>query len=366
MAEDPRITEGLDATVNGRLLNRSILHAIRLSRLQKSEQRKIVGFLQRNVLPDLYGRAVTRLERIRAKGIATDFTQERFKRMILSLGGILDAGFLEAKDKFQGDMDKLAVTEAQWQVAGMTSAFGAAAPLIDVTLPTAGFLRTIVRSRPIVRGAKIPDAFKRLSSASKKAMEDTIKAGMIEGQTSGQIVRALRNGVGDAISKRALGGLVRTATNAVATQSRQSTYEANSDILNGWQYVATLDGRTTLICIGLDGKVFEVGSGPYPPQHFGCRSADVPVTKSWRQLGLPFGEIGPGTRASMNGQVPGSITYSKWIKQQPRAFQREVLGRGRLEIFDRGELPLDRFTDSANRVLTLGELRAKEADIMGA
>ena len=33
-----------------------------------------------------------------------------------------------------------------------------------------------------------------------------------------------------------------------------------------------------------------------------------------------------GTRASMNGQVPGNLTYNAWLRRQPRAFIDEVLG----------------------------------------
>jgi SPP1 gp7 family putative phage head morphogenesis protein len=44
-----------------------------------------------------------------------------------------------------------------------------------------------------------------------------------------------------------------------------------------YRYVATLDSRTSSICAALDGREFEYGKGPMPPQHFNCRSTTVPI-----------------------------------------------------------------------------------------
>ena len=62
----------------------------------------------------------------------------------------------------------------------------------------------------------------------------------------------------------------------------------------------------------------------------------------------------------MDGPVSSQRTYGGWLKDQPKAFQDEVLGPERAALFRSGEVSLDRFTDDAGRTLTLEQLRARE------
>lgn len=74
--------------------------------------------------------------------------------------------------------------------------------------------------------------------------------------------------------------LVRTSVNQVANAASQQVYEANQDITQKYRYVATLDSRTSSICRALDGREFEYGKGPTPPQHFNCLPGDALVAPS--------------------------------------------------------------------------------------
>jgi hypothetical protein len=109
--------------------------------------------------------------------------------------------------------------------------------------------------------------------------------------------------------------------------------------------------------------VFPVDSGPRPPAHPNCRSTTTPVIKSWKELGINLTEAPPGTRASMDGQVPATLTYNDWLKKQPQAFQDEVLGPTKAKLYRKGDLSLDRFIDKSGNEYTLDELRRRE---MGA
>ena len=190
--------------------------------------------------------------------------------------------------------------------------------------------------------------------------------GFAEGQTIPQIARRIRGtraaGYADGIlqePRRAVESLVRTSLNHTTTTARESLYSKNSDLVKGWvQIVSTLDSRTTLICMNQDGKFYRIGEGPRPPFHFGCRTTTAPVLRSWRELGINRAEIPPGTRDSMDGQIPETMTYAKWLKAQPAEFQREVLGTARYEMYKAGT-PIDRFVRD-NRVLTLKELEQRE------
>ena len=70
----------------------------------------------------------------------------------------------------------------------------------------------------------------------------------------------------------------RTKTTEVFNRGRQQFFE-ESGIVQGYQYSAILDSRTSDICLGLDGKFFKEGDQPIPPMHFNCRSLLIPITK---------------------------------------------------------------------------------------
>ncbi len=118
------------------------------------------------------------------------------------------------------------------------------------------------------------------------------------------------------------------------------------------------------MCAGLDGTTWPIEVGPRPPMHIRCRSTTVPVLKSWQEMGFDFKEVPEATRASMNGQVATSITYPKWLKQQSRSIQDEVLGTTRARLWRSGKVKIDRFVDDRFRPLTLSQLATQEGIVL--
>ena len=88
------------------------------------------------------------------------------------------------------------------------------------------------------------------------------------------------------------------------------------DLITGVRFVCALDERTCLTCLELDGSE----TPPVLPIHEGCRCVTVPITKSWRQLGLDMDEFPDGTRSSDIGQVPadGGL-YKAYLIERARA-----------------------------------------------
>jgi hypothetical protein len=124
---------------------------------------------------------------------------------------------------------------------------------------------------------------------------------------------------------------------------------------------ARLIAHNTSICRARDGKVYKIGSAPTLPFHWGERSRYVPVLKSFSELGIPLKDLPPSTRASMDGQVPETLTYYQWLAQQSADRQDEALGPARAALFRRGTLDPSKFVDAFGRALTLRELEALEA-----
>ena len=103
-------------------------------------------------------------------------------------------------------------------------------------------------------------------------------------RAAGLSVKELQRAGGELtrIANNQVVALVRTSINQVANAASQQVYEANQDITKKYRYVATLDSRTSAICRALDGREFEYGKGPKPPQHFNCLPGDTFVTSSGR------------------------------------------------------------------------------------
>ena len=181
-----------------------------------------------------------------------------------------------------------------------------------------------------------------------------------EAKTVKQLIAA--GGQATAVADNQVIALVRTSINQVANTASQQVYEANQDITPRYRYVATLDTRTSAICRALDGREFEYGKGPTPPQHFNCRSTTVPVI-DYQALG--FTPPPAGTRASVDGQVPVNESYGQWLAKQPLAVKAKALGANKVAYFDKLSAkygPKDaiaKLVRDDGSELTLGQLRAR-------
>lgn len=354
-------------TANEELLDRAIRHASLLERLKASEVRRIVGFLNREVIPDILDLLEKRLERIRLRGIDGDAMRtQRYQDLVAALREVTSGGMAKLRELSVEGLVEIGQHEAKWQIGALAKA----APIeLEFQLPSVATLRSIVTSRPF-QGHVLNDWYADLGKSTAKKVQAQINLGLAEGQDTAAIVRRLR-GTADARytdgllqgTRREVEAVVRTAVQHVTTHAREETARENSDLVKGVQWVATLDSRTTPICRSYDGKVFGVDEGPRPPAHFGCRSTTVPVLKSWKELGISLKEAPEGTRASMDGQVPASTTYYDWLKKQSAERQDQVLGPTRGRMLRAGTISVEdlKRLGPTGRPLTLKELARLEA-----
>ena len=258
----------------------------------------------------------------------------------------------------------IGLAEAQWNTAMLKRAIPAQIA-VDLRAPHVGILKaSLAKSR--VQGELVQDLVKLSGQDTARRVMGQIHIGLAQGEGIDRIVRRIRGtrarGYADGVlntSRRNIEAIVRTSISDIVNRAGEAVYEANRDVVKGVQLVATLDTRTTDLCIHYDGQVFAVGQGPRPPFHYGCRTRTVPVVRSWRALGIRAGELEPGTRASMDGQVSEKITYNAWLKKQPAAVQDEVLGPTRGRLYRQGKVKIDRFSVDGRR-LTLEDLRKRE------
>jgi len=75
-------------------------------------------------------------------------------------------------------------------------------------------------------------------------------------------------------------------------------------------------------------------------------------------MGIPIDEFPESTRASMDGQVPESQNFEKWIAGKPDSYADEVFGKGRAELWRQGKISVRDMVDQRGRPLPLSALRS--------
>ncbi len=227
--------------------------------------------------------------------------------------------------------------------------------------------------------------------------------GLLTGQTNEELIRKVRGTAAGnfndgimAAKRRDAAAIVRSSAISTANTARMKTIERMPDITKGIQWLATLDGKTTLICIALSGEAWTLPdytpighdkAYPGPTAHWNCRSVQIPVLKSWEEMsgkklpsidnkkleervkqklaakGMSAEQISKATinsRASMDGQVSKDLKFEDWMKRKDDTVINGLLGPGRAKLRNRGngKLTVSDLTDQSNRPLTIAQLKA--------
>ena len=247
-------------------------------------------------------------------------------------------------------------------------------------------------------GTTVSKAFRGLAESSAERLDLAVRSGVFAGESLDQITKrlvgrlefadfgplsvkqlALAGGELTKVANNQISTIVRTSVNQVTNQASQAVYAANKKVAPKYEYVATLDSRTSPICQRLDGQIFDYNKGPTPPQHFNCRSTTVPVVDfDGLQKKYPNLEKPPATkldtRPSITGRVPQGTPYGNWLLQQDKKLQVKTLGNeGKVNFFKKlakregsGQAALRKMirTDGSERSLKdLERLYGKPRDI---
>ena len=346
----------MEESANTQLRDKTIAHSIYLQRYYGNTTKEITKLLEK-VEVDL-------VAKLRSMDMNSKWSIARIDQQLQSIRAILNEGYALAGKELISNMHDAAEYEQEWQIKAVNESTPIVLDMVTVAPAT---LFAAVESKPL-QGKLIKEWIDKLDQDSYTRIQDAVRMGLVEGQSYNDVVKRITgtkalqytDGV-MALNKRQTQALVSTAM-AHATNTASTEYIlANQDIFSGVQWVSTLDRKTSNLCKANDGKIIsieEVKKGALlPPAHIRCRSGKVSVLKSWQALGIknPDGR----TRASMDGQVAQTETYQTWLKKKPEAFQDEVLGKARADLYRAG-MPLDRFVDASGHTYTLDELKKKE------
>ena len=353
-------------TINERFMDFQVAQQIRWIRMQNREVAKALAVLRR--VDKQLGSA------LRAADDGTPYTQARLQALRAQVESMITA----IHAQIVPEINK-AVTEAAQAAADIEeSLFRRNLPAgLDITTPNPGVVQKAATLKPF-NGEILSAWTEGVKQSDLNRTWRAIQDGIVMGETTPALISRLNGSVRE-VSKRGMEALVRTSINHATNQGRQALWEQNADIVGSIKWVATLDGRTSPICRHRDGKVGPVSPAQVdwqvpmgyaqlepafarPPAHPNCRSTTVAVTKSWKELGFDVDELPPGTRASMDGQVPADLTYYEWLRRQSDDVQRDILGPSRFDLWKSGKVTPDKFMNDKGKYLTVTDLR-KLADL---
>lgn len=306
---------------------------------------------------------ITKLERELIKQLP-DITEAKGVRkvnaLMKELKQLISSTYTDVDAIVMGELEQLAKLEADWQAGAINSGIG-----VDVitNIPTVDQAAAIAGDA-MIKGATVSEYWARQSIDTQNRFSDAVRTGLNNSETVTQIGKRVSEALG--ISRREGFVLGKTSAQAVAMAARDSVYKANADIIKGKVSIATLDSHTSILCATYDGAQYDLDNKPISgttlpfidiPRHFNCRSSWSPVTKSFAEMGLPFDDFKPSTRASMDGQISAGTTFSDFLALKPKSWQDEYLGKGRADLYRNGKITLSDLVSGTGRELTLEQLR---------
>jgi len=266
----------------------------------------------------------------------SSYTPKELTKMLKGLTDLLGKNTVEYMAKTSDEVVSLALLDAETESALIGNQTGQVAitptdariiaSVKDVTLTDYATGKKTT-SRQMYRTLSKANA-DQISTVVRKGYADGIPTDEIVNQIVGTRVRPLggkpyySGGLLNTVHKRDTNAVVRTVTNRMSATARAETWKANSNVITKFEFVATLDNRTTMVCASLDGTVWDPNDPnmPQPPLHYGCRSLLAPVID---------GDVMQGeTRVAKKGNLNGTKVTSDKVWQKKKRTERTEVPAG--------------------------------------
>lgn len=285
------------------------------------------------------------------QGDVTTWNRAYFNEKLRDLRKLIDDYYVEVSEMTAKDMAELSESEMTWLQTEINDLVGT-----DLfSKPTKAPDKLSLES--LVQGATLASWWLKLSADAYFRVSTQMRIGYgIGDKTVGDKVKAQLK-----TNKSSANTIVTNAVRTVASDSRNVVYLKNASKIAGKKYVAVLDNRTSLGCIAYDGSTYTMDNKPIGkkslpyrelPAHFNCRSVYVVYLKEAKYLE----DIPPSTRSSMDGQVPATMNFAEFLDRKGKAFQDEVLGKGKAKLWREGKITLQQLIDQSGNPVTLKEL----------
>ncbi len=345
------------------LLDLAIRRQVLLERIKAGQYRDFS-----KVFPE-----IEKLISAKVGGLANDLAGENRRFLTRWLGQIEKAVLKQYRGSlklFNKDLEETAGIFAAMEAGDIAASITGT---VTLSTPTARQAFNLAKVQAMSHSGETLEGFlETFAQGETKRVVSVLRRGFFQGRTNQELVREIlgtrarrfQDGILN-VSRRNAQAVVFTSVQHVASVGRMRTWQDNADVVKGYEWVSTLDRKTTQKCKTLDGQKFKVGEGPVPPVHIRCRSTTV------ADLDPKFDFLKEGrTRSGEKGPVDAKKDYYDWLKDQPPEFQDQALGPKRAKLFREGGLSADKFAelqlDRNFEPLTLAEMRALEPEAFKA
>ena len=191
-------------------------------------------------------------------------------------------------------------------------------------------------------GSPLMSVLNDATAGAGDALAQRLVSGVALGQNPIEVARqAIRNGVGQSFTRIATIG--RTEMLRAYRVTTLEQYQA-SRVVTAYRRLSARDERTCPACLFADGQVYELGESF--DQHPNCRCTLTPILRNVPPVQYETGQ--------------------QWFTRQPEGTQLAILGRGRYDLWRRGEASLDDMISrdwsdtwgGSLRVTSVGDLRS--------
>ncbi len=227
----------------------------------------------------------------------------------------------------------------------------------------------------------------RALNADNKALKDDIRAGLVRGVGYNKLMRELGDGYDklfDAKSaKRNLETVVKSYIQSVNAKAHRDIYAANESIIKGYKWSAIMEngdvstGRGVCPrCMALDNNEYkQISDGPDCPLHAACRCQWLPLTKTWREMGLDVPEMNTKYRKwyerdlSNRTKLAYGLTdkdFSSFWWGKDKAWQNNAVGPVRARLIRGHVIKFKSIVDKNGDLIPLDQLPITEKQLHNA
>ena len=385
------VSSGKGSNAGDKVAEQVVLQALNLERLKADEVKRVLSMLE-----DLSKDLAEKIADADPTGVGpSTYRQRRMAALFDQVNRTIKDTYRQL-NKMTGNIVK-GVVSAEAKAAALAINRGAYGGVMLAGLPTVAQLQAI-SSEVLIMGSPSKEWWGQQAGDLENRFKTQIRQGMVLGEGVDELTARIRgtkaNDFKDGIMnlpKSRAEALVRSSVQSASNAARLNTLQANSDLLNGYQWLATLDGRTSDTCKARSGLRWDVDFEPVghdktwsaPPAHWNCRSTVIPWLKSFADLSktgkvlkrtkgekldsyfqkaltaMGFSDaskIMRRTQASLDGQVAGDLNYEAWLASKSPRFQKEVLGEARYNLFQEGKISLLDLVDQSSNPITLSQL----------
>lgn len=282
---------------------------------------------------------------------AAKYRKARADKLIEEVAEIVAAAYREINVFHRRDMAGVFEAESYYLIQQVNALLGeGVATAADISA------LAVVRDT-LIAGAPMQEWWGLQSADTRQRFANIIRAGVISGDTDQMLINKVRGtramGYKDGlieVSRRKAKILVRGATSSITAQAMKTQVQANPKVFSGIQQVSVFDGRTSDTCIAYAGKVWSlpdytpVGhSLPYNGgvgRHPNCRSREIAV-------------INP----AVGGKPAPDLSFDTYLAGKSKAQVEGLLGKGKADLYLKGDISLNELVDQTGRPLTLEQLR---------